>query len=146
MAVIQMVLNDSLTVAEYAYGEKHARNDAEQFIFARSLQDKARHVAYGITHLKYVLMRRQDRREELHRYLDKGEGMLVTDDTKDSATKAAFALYFGGGKANLSQGLAEYRAMRATFVRQYLERLKWATLDRTERMNPGLRAFIEAES
>jgi hypothetical protein len=146
MAVIQMVLNDSLTLAEYAYGAKHARNDAEQYIFVRSLQDKARHVAYGISHLKYVLMHRDDRREELQRYLDKGEGMLVTDDNKDDATKAAFAIYFGGGKAHLSAGLAEYRAMRARFVRQYLERLKWATLDRAERINPGLRAFIEAET
>ncbi len=144
MAVIQTVLIDSLTLAEYQYGEKHARNDAEKFIFARSIQDKARHIAYGITHLKYVLLHRADRREEVQRYLDKGEGMLITDDAKDSATRAAFAIYFGGGKANLSQGLAEYTAMRAKFVRQYLERLKWATLDRTERINPGLRAFIEA--
>jgi hypothetical protein len=143
MAVIQMVLHDSLTLAEYQFGEKYARNDAEKFIFARCLQDKARHVAYGITHLKYVLMHRIDRREELQRYLDKGEGMLVTDDAKDSATKAAFAIYFGGGKANVTEGLASYNAMRAQFVNQYLERLKWATLDRTERLNPGLKAFIE---
>jgi hypothetical protein len=146
MAVIQMVLHDSLTLAEYAFGEKYAQNDAEKFIFARSLQDKARHVAYGITHLKYVLMHRPDRREELQRYLDKGEGMLVADDQKDTATKAAFAIYFGGGKAKLSEGLAAYNAMRARFVNQYLERLKWATLDRADRLNPGLKAFVETAS
>jgi hypothetical protein len=33
--------------------------------------------------------------------------------------------------------------MRARFVRQYLERLKWATLDRTDRLNPALKAFIQ---
>jgi hypothetical protein len=142
MAVLQMVLHDSLTLAEYRFGERYARNDAEKFIFARSIQDKARHVCYGISHMKYVLLHRPDRREELERYLDKGEAMLITDDTKDDATKAAFALYFGGGREGAARGLAAYREMRRHFVQQYLERLRWATLERGERLNPGLKAFI----
>jgi hypothetical protein len=32
--------------------------------------------------------------------------------------------------------------MRGRFVQQYLERLKWATLDRSERINPGMKAFL----
>jgi hypothetical protein len=140
MAVIQLVLHDSLTLAEYQFGEKYAKNSAEKFIFARAMQDKARHVAYGISHMKYVLLHRDGRREEIQRYLDKGEAMLVTDDKKDDATKGAFAIYFGGSKGAIAEGLKAYGAMRAQFVKQYLERLKWATLDREERINPGLRA------
>jgi hypothetical protein len=143
MAVIQMVLHDSLTLAEYEFGEKYAANEAEKFIFARAIQDKARHLAYGVSHMKYALLHRPERREEIERYLDKGEAMLITDDRKDDATKAAFAIYFGGGKANIRDGLAAYRQMRRRFVQQYLERLKWATLDRAERINPGLKEFIE---
>jgi hypothetical protein len=143
MAVIQMVLHDSLTLAEYEFGEKYAANEAEKFIFARALQDKARHLAYGVSHMKYALLHRPERREEIERYLDKGEAMLITDDKKDDATKAAFAIYFGGGKANITEGLAAYRQMRRRFVQQYLERLRWATLDRTERINPGLKEFVE---
>jgi len=143
MVAIQMCLQDSLTLAEYAFGEKYAKNPAEKFIFGRALQDKARHLNYAFSHLKYVLLHRADRREELQRYLDKGEGMLATDDRKDNATKPAFAIYFGGGKDNINEGLAAYNAMRGLFVRQYLDRLKWATLDRTERLNPQLKAFIE---
>ena len=141
MVAIQMVLLDSLTLSEYAYGWKHARNDAEAMIFARSAQDKARHIAYGITHLKYALLNRADRREEVQRYLDKGEAMLTTDDRKDNATRPAFALAFGGGREGAKDGLAEYDRMRAHFVRRYLERLKWATIDRTDRIAPGLRAY-----
>jgi hypothetical protein len=143
MAVIQMVLHDSLTLAEYEFGEKYAANEAEKFIFASAIQDKARHLAYGVSHMKYALLHRPERREEIERYLDKGEAMLITDDRKDDATKAAFAIYFGGGKANIRDGLAAYRQMRRRFVQQYLERLKWATLDRAERINPGLKEFIE---
>jgi len=141
MVAIQMVLLDSLTLSEYAYGWKHAKNAAEELIFGRALQDKARHVAYGITHLKYTLLNRPDRREEVQRYLDKGEVMLLTDDRKDNATRPAFALTFGGGREGAGEGLAEYERMRAHFVRQYLERLKWATLDRSDRIAAGLRAY-----
>jgi hypothetical protein len=69
--------------------------------------------------------------------------MLVTDDVKDDATKGAFAIYFGGGRANLGEGLAAYNQMRRRFAQQYLERLRWATIDRSERINPGLKKFIE---
>jgi hypothetical protein len=143
MSVIQMVLQDSLTLAQYEFGEKYAKNPAEKFIFAHAMEDKARHIAYGVTHMKYVLLHRTDRREELQRYLDKGEGMMLQDDKKDPATREAFAIYFGGGKDNIREGLHIYNQMRRRHVEQYLARLKWATLDRADRLAPGLRAYIE---
>src|SRR5438552_5564380 len=146
MIAIQMVLQDSLTLAQYEYGEKYARNAAEKLIFTRSMQDKARHIAYGITHLKYTLMHRDDRREEFQRYLDKGEGMMVTDDKKDNAIREAFAILFSGGKDSIRDGLKIYHEMRRHALRQYLARLKWATIEREERLNPGLRAFIQTEA
>lgn len=144
MAVLQFVLQDSLTLAEYAFGEKYAKNPAEKYIFGHALQDKSRIVAYGIDHLKYVLLNRADRREEIQRYLDKGEGILAIDDRKDNATPAAWAIYFGGSKENIKEGMQVYRQMRKTFVRQYLDRLKWATLERAERLEPSLKAYLEA--
>ena len=142
MVTIQFVLLDSLTLAQYIYCEKYAKNPAEKYIFGHAIEDKSRHIAYGITHLKYVMMQRPDRREEIQRYLDKGEGMLVIDDRKDPATREAFGLYFGGGKANIRAGLAIYDEMRRTFVEQYLGRLKWATIERREKLNPGLSKYL----
>jgi hypothetical protein len=143
MASIQMVLQDSLTLAQYQYLEKYAKNPAEKYIAAHVLQDKARHVAYGISHIKYVMMHRSDRRDEIQRYLDKGEGMLLQDDKKDPATREAFAIYFGGGKDNIKEGMKLYNAMRKRGIEQYLARLKWATIERAERLAPGLRAYIQ---
>ncbi|MDZ4278355.1 MAG: hypothetical protein U1B78_04370, partial [Dehalococcoidia bacterium] len=80
MITVQMVLQDSFTLVQYQYGEAFARNPAEAMIFRLAMQDKARHIAYGIAHLRYVLLHRDDRRAELERYLDKGEAMLVADD------------------------------------------------------------------
>jgi hypothetical protein len=143
MATIQFVLQDSLTLAQYEYGEKYARNAAEKFIFARAIQDKARHLAYGVSHLKYLLLHKPERRDEIQRYLDKGEGMQVMDDKKDSATREAFAIYFAGSRENIREGLMLHDAMRRRGLEQYLARLKWATLDREDRLNPGLRSFLE---
>lgn len=143
MATMQMVLQDSLTLAEYQFGEKYAHNPAEKYIFTRAMQDKSRHLAYGMSHLKYVLLHREDRREEMQRYLDKGEGMLLMDDKKDNATRPAWAIYFAGGTDNIAEGLRVYNQMRRRFVEQYLARLKWATLERADRINPGLRAFLD---
>lgn len=146
MTTIQMVLHDSITLGQYAYGEKYAKNPAEKYIFGHSIQDKARHIAYGITHLKYALLNRPERREEIQRYLDKGETMLVQDDRKDPSTREAFAIYFAGGKDNIAEGLRIYDEMRSRALRQYLARLKWATLERHDRLHPDLKAVLEAGS
>ena len=143
MVSIQMVLHDSLTLAQYQYLEKYAKNAAEQYIAAHALQDKARHLAYASSHLKYVMMHRSDRRDEIMRYLDKGEGMMAQDDKKDPATREAFAIYFGGGKDNIQEGMRIYREMRKRAIEQYLARLKWATIERADRLDRGLRAYIE---
>ncbi len=143
MATVQFVLYDSMTLAQYQLGEMYAKNPVEKFIFGRAMQDKARHVAYGITHLKYLLLHRPDRRDEIQRYLDKGEAMMVMDEKKDAATREAFAIYFAGSKDKISEGLRVYDQMLKRGLEQYLTRLRWATLERHERLNPGLRAFIE---
>ena len=143
MLTIQMVLQDSFTLVQYQYGEAFARNPAEQLIFRLAMQDKARHVAFGIAHLKYVLLNRTERRPELERYLDKGEAMLAADD-RDTATREAFAILLAGGKDRIQEGLKMYKQLRRRQVEQYLERLRWATVDRLEGLNPALRAYVES--
>jgi len=138
--MVQMVLQDSFTLTQYEFCEKYAQTAAEQLLFRLAMQDKARHIAYGIAHLKYVLLHRQERRLELERYLDKGEALLVADD-RDTATREAFAILFAGGKDKIAGGLKIYEAMRRRQVQQYLERLRWATIERADQLNPALRAY-----
>ena len=137
---VQMLLQDSFTLTQYQYCEAYAPHAAEKLLFRLAMQDKARHIAYAIAHLKYVLLHRMDRRPEMERYLDKGEALLVADD-KDVATREAFALLFGGSKSNMAEGLAKYEDMRRRQVSQYLGRLTWATVDRREHLNPGLHQY-----
>jgi hypothetical protein len=141
---VQMVLQDSFTLAQYEFCEAYMPHAAEKLLFRLAMQDKARHLAYGIAHLKYVLLHRPDRRLELQRYLDKGEAALIMDD-KDTATREAFAVLFAGGKDGIQDGLRQYDGMRRRQVEQYLDRLRWATLDRGKHLNPALRAYLPAE-
>ena len=71
--------------------------------------------------------------------------MLLQDDRKDKSTREAFAIYFAGGKDNIAEGLNVYDEMRRTALKQYLGRLKWATLDRSERLHRDLKAYLEAQ-
>ena len=142
MVLIQMVVQDSFTLGQYQFGEAYAPSAAEKLIFRLAMQDKARHIAYGIAHLKYVLLHKAERRKELEHYLDKGEAMLVADD-KDAATREAFAILLAGSSEKIQQGLEMYGMMRAHQVRQYLGRLRWATIEREEKLNPTLRSYIQ---
>ena len=142
MVLIQMVVQDSFTLGQYQFGEAYAPSAAEKLIFRLAMQDKARHIAYGIAHLKYVLLHKEERRKELEHYLDKGEAMLVADD-KDAATREAFAILLVGSSEKIQQGLEMYGMMRAHQVRQYLGRLRWATIEREEKLNSTLRSYIQ---
>ena len=145
MIAVQMVLQDSFTLVQHQYCEAYAPSAPEKLIFRMAMQDKARHLAYGVGHLKYVLLHRAERRQELDRYLDKGEALLIADD-KDTATREAFAILFGGSKEKIHEGLQVYEQMRRRQVRQYLERLRSATIERAPNLNPALRAYAAAES
>jgi len=141
---IQMVLQDSFTLTQYQLCEARMPQAAEKLLFRLAMQDTARHIAYGIAHLKYVLLNRPERRLELQRYLDKGEAMLIMDE-KDTATREAFAILLAGGKDKIQEGLKLYEALRRRQVEQYLERLRWATLDRGTHLNGALRAYLPPE-
>ena len=142
MAAIQMVLQDSFTLTQLRYGEMLAPSEVEKTIFRLAMQDKARHVAYGLAHLKYVLIHRIDRREEINRYLDKGEALLLADD-KDTPTREAFAILLGGGKDKAAHGLTLVEELRRRQVQEYMGRLEWALLrERREKMNAALRQYL----
>ncbi len=48
-----------------------------------------------------------------------------------------------GSSEKIQQGLEMYGMMRAYQVRRYLGRLRWATIEREERLNSTLRSYIQ---
>jgi len=142
MTLVQLLLHDSFTLTQLAFGEAFARSEAEKTIFRLAMQDKARHVAYGAGHLRHVLTHRPDRRQEMHRCLEKGEDALILDD-RDTPTREALAILVAGGKDRIQEGFRRLEEMRRRQVQGYLRRLEWAGLDdRAEKLHPALRPYV----
>ena len=86
-------------------GEFLAPTEVEKAIFRLCMQDEARHVAYGVKHLKWFLERHPDRAEQVHEILDLGEQAIFAL-TLEPQTSEPRAILAGGGLANIEIGMA----------------------------------------
>lgn len=144
MSVLTHVLHASYLLTLYKWGHRLAPSPAERTLFALAMQDKARHLAYGMEHLRYLLLRRPDRRPEIHLFLDKGEAVLARD-AADDALWPAFALLAAGGRERLNEvGPPTIARIRRQIVIEYLRRLDWAGLpERRDRLARAFRAQLD---
>jgi len=145
MSLLLHVMVSGQTALWLRVGEAYATNPVDQRIFRLSLQDVSRHIAFGVTHLRYLLQQRPECATELHRYLDKAEGMLVSDDERDGALNDALTVILGRGDAGHEEGARRLRAMKARFLTEYRLRLEYGGLtDRVKRLDPRLAAYAGA--
>ena len=98
-------------------------------------------------HLKYVMETEPERREEIHHYLDRQEGLLGTTQaglTSGGQTAEALAILLGGGKRDIDHGYQKLLAIRKRQINEYMHRLEVVGLgDRRERMNPDMQKFLD---
>src|SRR3990170_4409207 len=140
------ILSNSWLMGLYQVGEYVAHNEAESLIFRLCMQDVGRQLAYGAQHLKYFLMRKLDRREEVHSYLNKAEAVMVYDEEKDTPLREALIILLGGGVAReqILDGVRKLEYFKRRWVRDYLARLAAAGLpERRERIHPLLKKYVE---
>ena len=90
------LLRGTFTMAVYRYGERYANNPAEKVLFARSMQDKARHLAYSLQHLRYAVTHKDDKALVFERLLNIGERVFVRE-LQEPALLEPMAIVFGGG-------------------------------------------------
>lgn len=136
----------------FRVGELMAYNDAEKTIYRRAAQDEARHVAFGILHLKYLSETCPERREEVHAYFDEAEVRQATGAGGENPagvnalTSEALAVLLGGGKDKVDEGRKLLMAIRARQVKEYFQRLKSSGYDdriHNGRVNPALLAAVK---
>jgi len=132
----------------FRMGELISSNEAEKRIFRLAAQDESRHLAFGVTHLKYLIDVEPERKEELHHYLDLQEGALGQSQgslTTNPATSEALAILAGGGIDKIDEGFQKLMIMRKKQINEYMHRLEVIGLgDRRERMAAGMRVFLDA--
>jgi hypothetical protein len=97
MTTMLMLLNDSFLLTLFRFLEVHANNNAERQLYALAAQDKTRHLAYASEHLKFALLHRPQRSDEIHKYLEKAERMLAHDVEADVPFREALTIIFGQG-------------------------------------------------
>lgn len=140
------ILSSSHIMGLYQIGSYAAHNEAESLIFRYCMQDTARQIAYGVQHLKYFLSRHQDRRAEVHSYLNKGEAVFAFEEERDTPLRAALIILLGGGlaKEQILDGAQKLERFKALWVRDYVARLASAGLgERREKLHPSLRQYVQ---
>jgi hypothetical protein len=148
MTALLHLVGEGFVQTLFRMGELISQNEAEKKIFRLSAQDESRHLAFGVTHMKYVMDTEPWRKEEMHHYLDIQEGALAQSQqaslTTNPTTGEALAILAGGGIERIDEGYAKLMLMRKRQVNEYMHRLEVIGLgDRRERMAPGLREFLD---
>ena len=148
MTAMLHLVGEGFVQTLFRMGELISQNDAEKKIFRLAAQDESRHLAFGVTHLKYVMDTQPWRKEEMHHYLDIQEGALAQSQqaslTTNPMTGEALAILAGGGIEHIDEGYAKVSIMRKRQVNEYMHRLEVIGLgDRRERMAPGMRSLLD---
>ena len=133
-----------LTLLLYRYGEAYARNRADKFLFRKCLEDKARHMAYGMAHIKYAVENQPAgiRAWGLSNLMRGVERDLVRD-LKDPVLWEALAIIIGGSVANIAQGMAVVEDFKQRYIEDYLKRMQWVGINKAEEnLSPDLAVFL----
>ncbi len=139
--VVASILHDSFMLTVCQYGAQLARNEAERRIFRLTGQDLARHLAYHQDHMRYLMLREPERREEIHRYLNKAEYYVHRDG--DETLYSAIAVIMGDGRELAAGAMPEVAELRRRQVESYLRRLETAHLgDRRGRLHETFQRWL----
>ena len=137
------LLRGLFTHTLYRHGLRFAHNAAEREIFARCLQDKARHLAYGIDHLRYAINHQEDQALILEQVLAIGENLFVRE-LEDPVMREALAILFAGGiKGAARKGMRQFEHLMGDYAREYASICTWLGLSRGKNLAPGLARYLD---
>lgn len=144
MSVLMHVLGEGFVQTMFRAGEFIAQNEAEKRIFRLCAQDESRHLGFGVMHLRYLVQTEPERREELHSYLDRAEGLLNDPRLAGVSMAESLAILLGGGKAHIDEGMQRFMAIRKRQVNEYMHRLEVAGMgERRARINPAFGPLLD---
>jgi hypothetical protein len=143
MAALVFLVNDSFVQSVYELGAGLAQSEADSRLFSLAAQDKARHLAYGVEHMRYLVEHQPERREEMRRYLSKGEEYLAKDDATNAPLREALAILLGGGLERIGEGFRKLKDFRRRQVLEYLSRVQAAGVDHRASLWPDLADYLE---
>ncbi len=133
----------------FRMGELMAYNDAEKAIYRLCAQDEARHVAFGVMHMRYMAETAPERREEIECYLDEAERQILAGSQNPAGNQTisseALAILLGGGKDHYDEGFNRLMAIRKRQLQEYVKRVRSAGFgERFENGRSNLKGMMDA--
>ena len=124
------ISGEGAVLTMFRMGELFGQNEAEKTMYRLCAQDEARHVAFGVMHLRYLGATAPERREEIEVYLDEAEGQILAGQqnpaSQASETSEALAVLLGGGQQNYDEGYKQLLAIRKRQLKEYMKRVESA--------------------
>ena len=110
----------------FRFSEFISPTPVDKRIFQLVMQDEARHVSYGLQHLKWVLDHCPERKEQLHLALDEAENFTLNQF--DSALFEAMIVLAGKGTRpeQIRKGIEIVGQLQVKQVEEYFHRLRRA--------------------
>ena len=144
VAVSLYIARGTMTMLLYRFGMHYATNAVDRKLFGLSLQDKARHMAYGMAMLKLtVAVKGVDFGVSLRRILGSIEKDMA-GEMKDPVLWEAMAIIAGGSVAGMTEGMIAVNKLRTHYVRQYLTRLHYVGIQKQESaLHPDLVTVLQ---
>ena len=124
------ISGEGAVLTMFRTGELFAQNEAEKIMYRLCAQDEARHVAFGVMHLRYLSETAPERREEIEHYLDEAESQILSGVQNPAGTQAetseALAILLGGSKAKYDEGHKKLIVIRRRQLKEYMQRVRTA--------------------
>lgn len=123
------ILRGVFTRTLYRYLAAYGPTAVEQLIGRAALQDKSRHIAYAMQHLKYAVNHVPGMDRNINSGLQQAE-LVVAKDDEDPVLWESLACIFGGGVRGMKAGMETVAKLRRDYVHDYLRCLHWIGVDR----------------
>ncbi len=127
------LLGEGFILDLFRQGEAIAPTEVEKRIFRMTMQDEARHVAYGTMHIRHAVDNDPDVADEIHEALDHGEFALVQLGSAPDMSTALAMLLAGGSDKIEEVGFPLQRQLAINQFTSYLARCERAGIGRLDR-------------
>jgi len=120
------LLAEGNVLTMFRFSEYISPTPVDKRIFQLVMQDEARHVSYGLQHLKWVIDHAPERKEQLHLALDEGETFTISQF--DTALFECMIVLAGKGTRpeQVKRGIEIVGRFQVKQVEEYFHRLERA--------------------
>jgi hypothetical protein len=133
-SVFMHVLAEGFVLTLFRFSELISPTEVEKRMFQLVMQDEARHVSYGLQHLKYLIDNVPDCRPQVNRFLDEAELHLAGLFNADQLESMIVLAGRGTHRDAVRRGIELVGSCQARQVEEYLHRCERAGLpERRER-------------